>query len=199
MRYTPENISQSRRALRRAMALECDVLSDHWDETISHVVRDLSPYGAWLETSFPIEIGAELLLSLTSPKVGDGKEILVMGRVARASLRRRKSDGTQMGMGIDFLTLNDDERAMIAASLRGLPPPVPLVLQRGDILDPRNEWATVDAEVEVVLSDRAGDIIELSDDIVVEIAEAFELRALAPLMTGGMSRAAEAMTASFAA
>ena len=56
-----------RRALRRSVQMVCEVLAEAFDDTVTHTLTDLSPFGAWIETIYPLEPGAELLVSLTPP------------------------------------------------------------------------------------------------------------------------------------
>lgn len=114
-----------RRALRRSVRMPCDVLADYYDDTVAHVLTDLSPFGAWIETLYPLEPGAELLVSLTPPRAIDtSQDVVLSGRVARASLGRRRGEAGSSGMGVAF-DASDLERAQLTAALRGLPPPLP--------------------------------------------------------------------------
>ena len=43
-----------RRALRRAVDMPCEVISNYVDEPLLYWATDLSPYGLWLDTPFPM-------------------------------------------------------------------------------------------------------------------------------------------------
>ena len=48
---------ESRRAARRAVAMSCDVIASGWDRPIASQCTDVSPFGMWLETSYPVKAG----------------------------------------------------------------------------------------------------------------------------------------------
>jgi len=62
-----------RRALRRLVRMPCDVLADVFDDAVAHVMTDLSPFGAWIDTTYPLDPNAELLVSLTPPGRAEGE------------------------------------------------------------------------------------------------------------------------------
>ncbi|MBK8169697.1 MAG: PilZ domain-containing protein [Sandaracinaceae bacterium] len=182
---TVEILPGERRAVRRAVALECSVLSDHWDEPVPFLLTDLSPFGAWLETSLPLEPGDEVLLSFLPPRQQRVHELLVTAKVARAALRRRREDGVLAGMGVHFEDLSPTELGRLTQCLHGLPPP--LAGYGGRQVPPQAqglEWIDVGDPVD---DDR--DIFALSEEDIVFLPEVQEedsgLHALAPLMTGG--------------
>jgi hypothetical protein len=120
-----EVLPGSRRALRRAVHLECDVVSPWWDEPIAHRATDLSPHGIWLESQFPLSLGDVAVLTFRPPRWRERAEVIAFGAVRRVELRRRASDPRASGMGIEFLDLDDDEASELARTLVGLPPPLP--------------------------------------------------------------------------
>jgi hypothetical protein len=116
-------LTNVRRGLRRAVALECEAWSEAWDEPAPLCATELSPYGAWLETSYPLELGDWLVLSVRlRPKA---KELFVEGRVRRVELRRRITDKRRAGMGVEFVDLAPTLRLVLDDVLRGTPPPLP--------------------------------------------------------------------------
>ena len=115
----------SRRSLRRAVSLDCGLISPFWDDVVWMPAVDVSPYGLFLKTPFPLQVGDEVLVSFATPGVRAAtRDMDVFGRVTRASLGRRHWDASA-GMGIEFMGLRVDERAELDRSLRGLPPPLP--------------------------------------------------------------------------
>jgi hypothetical protein len=160
-----EILPHVRRSLRRSVFVGCDVLSDLWDEPISHRATDLSPDGLFVESQLPLEPGMDVAVSFAPP--GREREVLAVGVVRRAVLRRRRSDRVPSGMGIAFTHLSDAARETIAASLVGMPPPLP----SGRPTRPRRELVLVE------------DVLELEDASV-----SFRPTALGALLTGGLRR-----------
>jgi len=113
----------ARRAVRRAVSLSCDVLSDTLGEPVPQLVRDLSPYGMFVETPLPLDPGEELIVAFT-PR-GLGREVLLGARVARVTFGRRGGELGLSGMGIAFDGVGEPLRDAIERNLRGLPPPLP--------------------------------------------------------------------------
>jgi hypothetical protein len=120
-----EVLPGARRALRRAVHLECAILSELWDEPVPHLVSDLSPYGLFAETPFPLELGTEVLVGLTPPGWHGARELVVCGSVRRVIVGRRRNEDLAPGMGIVFEDLRRSEMRALADALRGLPPPLP--------------------------------------------------------------------------
>ncbi len=116
---------QRRRTLRRAVQLDCDVISELWDEPIPHVVTDLSPEGAWVETPFPLEVGSQMLVSFTPPRWRPDRSLVCLADVRQVRLGRRSSDPCGAGMGLEFRGLSPRQGDELRATLRGLPPPLP--------------------------------------------------------------------------
>lgn len=114
-----------RAELRRAVNLECQVVSDMWEGTLPHRAKNLSPSGIYLESDFPLHVGHEVVLSFEPPR--GGAELLIYGEVRRVEMRRRGYEplGRGGGMGVAFDYMSEDERARLAAALIGLPPPLP--------------------------------------------------------------------------
>ena len=109
----------ARKALRRALHLQCALVSHYWDEPVQHFATDLSPHGMWIETLFPLHPGAEVVVSFTPP---GGEEVTFFGKVKRAVTGRRRSDRGPLGMGIAFTDASDEQSVAIARRLRGIPP-----------------------------------------------------------------------------
>jgi len=181
MLQVAEVLPGARRAVRRAVSLECAVISDWWDEPVPHLVTNLTPHGLWIETPFPLEIGDEMIVSFTPPRWRRDREIVTCGAVRRVDLRRREAGG---GMGIEFLDLGEGERSELTATLRGLPPPLPKKLSRRR---PRREhvWVEMLLTWEEDLGDRVNRF-EVSDTIGVFRDEALRFEPLGELLTGGV-------------
>ncbi|MEZ4437537.1 MAG: PilZ domain-containing protein [Polyangiaceae bacterium] len=109
----------TRRAPRRKVSgVTCEVVSHYWDEAVEHAVHDLSPFGAFVDTPFPLHPGAELVLCF-SPPAGD--PLTVFAEVKRAVTGRRKSDRGRLGMAVEFTDITYDEMVMVHRSLRNAP------------------------------------------------------------------------------
>jgi hypothetical protein len=110
---------EPRRAMRRAASVDCEVVSQYWDEPLVHVATDLSPFGMWIDTLFPLHRGAEVVVCFTPPRLG--LELMLFAHVARVVSR---VEG-RIGMGLEFRAMDVLERVALAESLRGIPPRLP--------------------------------------------------------------------------
>ena len=114
----------ARRAARRPVDLSCEVVSRHWDEPVAHQLGNLSPLGAWIDTSFPLPVGERVVLSFSAPvsALPAGRfmrhlhEVLVFAEVRRV---RRSRCGTRGGMGVVFIDLPKEDRHALSRTLRG--------------------------------------------------------------------------------
>ncbi len=113
----------ARRALRRAVALRCDLVSHYGDIPEAHLATDVSPYGLWVDTALPLHPGSEVVLGFSPPRY-EGPEMLVFGTVTRVVTGRRRGDRGRLGMAIEFRDLTDGQRAAMATSLQGIAPRV---------------------------------------------------------------------------
>jgi len=179
-----------RRALRRSVRMPCDVLADVFDDAVAHVMTDLSPFGAWIDTTYPLDPGAELLVSLTPPGRAEGEaDVVLAGHVARASLGRRRGEIGRSGMGVSF-DASELERAQLTMALRGLPPPLPS--QRVTQLESGIVWVDMPVIIEEEYDDRTNifSMLEtvacfLDDAEALIELDAENIVAAAPLLTGG--------------
>ena len=119
-----EVLAGPRRSLRREVELDCHVMSDLWDGTVPHPIRDLCEEGMWLDSDLPLDEGERVVVRFDLPK--ERRTIYAAGRVARSRLRRRDGDVERSGMALELLNLRPEERDVLARSIHGLPPPVPL-------------------------------------------------------------------------
>ena len=114
----------ARRSARRSVDLSCEIVSRHWDEPIAHQLGNLSQFGAWIDTSFPLPVGERVVLSFAAPvsALPAGRfmthlhEILVFAEVRRV---RRSRGGKRGGMGVVFIDLPKNERRALGHTLRG--------------------------------------------------------------------------------
>jgi len=156
----------SRRALRRAVRMECAVESDLWDGPAPLVATDASAYGLWLATDLALESGAELLLTFRPPRwPQQSGPVTALAQVVRVGLPRRRADAGAAGMGLVFADIDRDQSAQMAELMRGLPPPLPSIA-RLSAFDP-----------EIAL-----------EEIMLDDGSRFVLSAEGPLLTGGRRR-----------
>jgi len=110
---------ESRRAARRAVDLCCDVVVAGWDRPIASQCTDVSPFGMWLETSYPVKSGETLVVCFVPPK--RERELTLFARVRRVDGR----DDGSYGVGLEYDSLDWFEQKTLADCLRGLPPRFP--------------------------------------------------------------------------
>jgi hypothetical protein len=120
---TASILAGRRSAVRRALTLTCQVMSDLWEGPAPHVARDLSPKGVWLDTELPLEVGEKIVLSITPP--GLAFPLYLYGRVSRVRLARRSSDEFSSGMGVEFERVSEWDARTLDRALAGLPVPKP--------------------------------------------------------------------------
>lgn len=118
--------SGNRRALRRAVQLDCGVRSRWWSGPLRFEATDLSAHGLWLDTDLALESGESVHVRLTPPRWPVWSPPLdAHARVARVALSRRRGDRSRPGMGLAFVDLSPVDAGLLALALRGLPPRLP--------------------------------------------------------------------------
>lgn len=115
-----------RRSLRRAVALECTLQSELWDEALTLPASNLSVDGVWIETPLSLDLGDELIVSFTPPGLAAHHVVWAAAKVVRVGSSRRQGDAPESpGMGLSFTYCSEPHRRMLARSLRGHPPRLP--------------------------------------------------------------------------
>ena len=104
-----------RRAPRRKVSAGVDLVSHYWDHPVAYELKDLSPFGMWIDTLCPLHEGAEVVVSFAPP---GGDAVTVFATVRRALTGRRKQDRGRIGMGIEFTDISYDEMVMVDRALR---------------------------------------------------------------------------------
>ena len=117
--------SQHRRAMRRAVDIPCELVSRHVDSPLLYWATDLTPYGMWVETPIPMQIGEVVVVCFRPPVWWPGRELMVFSEVTRVANQARGRHGPR-GMGVEFLDLPAHERRTLVSWLRRRPPPLPL-------------------------------------------------------------------------
>ncbi len=131
----------ARRAVRRAVRIECDVLAADWDEPVQLEMSNLSEYGLQLDTPYPLAVGQEVALhfelathaettdDFTAPSANASPPptpIVARGSVRWVRLWRRKTDRNHTArMGIAFTMLPRAEQHRLGHALVGRPPQLP--------------------------------------------------------------------------
>ena len=118
-----------RALLRRAIQLECQVVRERDFKLLGQRTFDVSPDGMLVKSDMDVLTGEELLVSFKGPRTGTYFD--VSASVARVVHGRRPGD-TGRCLGISFERMDEIDRLMLRANLRGLPPPLPKRSQRVD-------------------------------------------------------------------
>jgi hypothetical protein len=111
-----------RRALRRAVQLPCELVSDHVDDPLLYWATDLTPYGIWLETRFPMALGEQVVLCFSPGIWWEARDLMLFAEVTRVTHQRGVEE---RGMGLEFLDITSHEQRALTAWLRNRPPPLP--------------------------------------------------------------------------
>ena len=114
----------ARRALRRAVEIPCEIISSSVDQPLLHWATDLSPFGMWVETSFPMKAGEVVVVSFQPPVWWPAREITVFARITRVA-DSGPPPAAGRGMGLELLDLTCHERRALQSWLRGRPPHLP--------------------------------------------------------------------------
>jgi hypothetical protein len=114
--------AQQRRALRRAIRVDCQVVRERDFRLVGSRGVDLSPKGMLVMSQEPVLTGEPLIVSFRLPRGlfwFDSE-----ATVARVVHGRRPGDGARC-FGVAFDTLDPDCQWFLALALRGVPPPLP--------------------------------------------------------------------------
>ena len=106
-----------RRFTRRAVDIGCALTLEATDHERTCRLRDLTPFGAWVDTPAPLPVGESLLVSFCPP--GRAAEVNLFAAVTRNGADDRP------GMALAFSGLSAAEHALLSRSLLGVPPPLP--------------------------------------------------------------------------
>ncbi len=118
-------VSRSRRALRRAVDIPCELISRYVDQPLLYWATDLSPFGIWVETTTPMQMGEIVVLSFEPPAGWRNRGLTVFAEVTRVNANRRRHSAADTGMGLEFCDLTCHEHRALQGWLRGRPPPLP--------------------------------------------------------------------------
>jgi hypothetical protein len=130
MRASPTLVFASqRRAMRRAIRFECQVVRERDFKLVGKHALDLSPDGMLVDSDDLVLTGEDVLVSFRLPTTRQWFD--TDATIARVVHGRRPRDRGPC-LGIEFGSLDEIARWVIRASLRGLPPPLPARERRID-------------------------------------------------------------------
>jgi hypothetical protein len=115
----PGETSKRRRSVRRAVAFDCAVQSELWDDVVHLPASNLSEEGIWIETPIELEPGEPLIVSFTPP--GTREKVWAAAEVVRRSRHREPAHGVALA----FTYCSEPHREVLARSLYGQPPRLP--------------------------------------------------------------------------
>lgn len=114
--------ANDRKVLRRGVRVPCQIVSEPDFSLVSDTCLDLSPRGMRVRALRPAAIGSQVLVSFRVPDAGVHMDVsAVVTRVARG---RRRGERFPT-LGLSFVDLSPLEAVILAARLRGVPPPTP--------------------------------------------------------------------------
>ena len=121
--------ARQRGVIRRAIVTRCEAVAESGFRMIGRSLQDLSAEGAFLATFAEVDVGEEVYLSFQAPRTGLWMD--AVARVVRKVPGRRSRDFVR-GVGLVFERLDAADRAVLEASIRRTPPPVPARARRMD-------------------------------------------------------------------
>jgi PilZ domain len=111
-----------RKAFRRYVRLDCEIVRERDFRSIGKLALDLSTTGMLVETNEDVLTGEEVVFAFRPPH--SDRFIDGVATVARVIHGRRPGDRGR-AVGLEFHGMNKDDMAILWESLRGLPPPEP--------------------------------------------------------------------------
>ncbi len=114
--------ARQRRALRRAVPFECQVVRERDFRMIAARGLDLSPDGMLVAARAPVLTGEPVVLTFRLPRAAGWFD--AEATVARVVHGRRPGDRGRC-LGLVFDLIDERVRALMEKTLRGTPPPLP--------------------------------------------------------------------------
>jgi hypothetical protein len=112
-----------RRAFRRYVRLDCQVVREHDFRLVGELALDLSERGMLVQTRERVLTGEEVVVCFKPPT--SNRFVDAVGHVARVLHGRRPGDRGRC-IGIELYGMDEDDRQYLWQCLRGLPAPDPL-------------------------------------------------------------------------
>ncbi len=114
---------QPRRAFRRYVRIDCEVVREHDFRVVGNLALDLSERGMLVATRERVLTGEDIVVAFRPPS--SNRFVDALGHVARVIHGRRPGDRGRC-LGIELYAMNDEDRHHLWECLRGLPAPEPL-------------------------------------------------------------------------
>lgn len=122
MKIETSDIRQ-RRALRRAVDIPIQLVTRHVDEPLIYWATDLSPFGMWIETPFPMQLHDSMVVCFKPGVCWSSRALHIFASVERVSRAAGVSGDSGMGLSFDDITAH--EQRALSGWLRWRPPPLP--------------------------------------------------------------------------
>src|ERR1700690_4298553 len=113
-------MNHPRRAFRRYVRLDCQVVREHDFRVVSNLALDLSEVGMLVTTRERVLTGEDVVVSFKPPT--SNRFVDAVGHVARVIHGRRPGDRGRL-LGIELHAMDEDDRNYLWHCLRGLPAP----------------------------------------------------------------------------
>ncbi len=113
---------QRRKQMRRAIRVECQVVRERDFRLVGDETLDVSPHGLRVNLRRSVLTGESMIVSFKLPD--STRWIDADAHVVRVIHGRRPGERSR-AVGLKFDGLDDDTRAYISQSVRGVPPPIP--------------------------------------------------------------------------
>lgn len=112
-----------RRAFRRFVRVDCQVVRERDFKVIGDLAFDLSTRGMLVRATSRVLTGEEVVVTFRPPRCN--AYVDAVGTVARVVHGRRPGDAG-LGFGIEFCAMDRDHEALVFEQLRGMFPPDPM-------------------------------------------------------------------------
>lgn len=115
-------ISSDRRAVRRSVFVDCQVVRERRFQLLGERAVDLSTHGMLLLSERPVELGEELIATFRVP--GSQRWVDTTATVVR-TVRGRRRDDRGPAIGLSFAPLEADDNLRVRCALERFPPTFP--------------------------------------------------------------------------
>ena len=112
-----------RRAFRRFVRLDCQIVRERDFRLVADLALDLSTLGMLVRAKVPVLTGEEVVVSFKPPRSNQWFDAVAI--VARVLHGRRPGDAGTC-LGLEFLDVAAEQEALLFEQLRGMSPPEPL-------------------------------------------------------------------------
>ncbi|HEY1956202.1 MAG TPA: PilZ domain-containing protein [Polyangiaceae bacterium] len=112
-----------RRAFRRFVRIDCQVVREHDFRVVGDLALDLSERGMLVRTDARVLTGEDVVVCFKPPR--SNRYVDALGHVARVIHGRRPGDGGRR-LGIELHAMDESDRHHLWECLRGLPAPDPM-------------------------------------------------------------------------